>query len=223
MMGILYSAYDILKQENNDESVKLKRDHRLVIERVISYISSKRVSLFELELIKKDMLGLAMEAESEGISLKNKLGVSEKQFAESISLETEGEGMHEQILLFFRKMMLCVCGAYFLFFLLSGAPKEYGITLDVVFYGVIIVFLHDYLDKIVENRFIYSENSKKIRRYISIVEFIGIIIWFQIPIDFILIPGNGWIIGMILFVLALGVHIVNHIYWNKQSEKYNWK
>lgn len=222
-MGILYSAYDILKQENNDESVKLKRDHRLVIERVISYISSKRVSLFELELIKKDMLGLAMEAESEGISLKNKLGVSEKQFAESISLETEGESMHEQILLFFRKMMLCVCGAYFLFFLLSGAPKEYGITLDVVFYGVIIVFLHDYLDKIVENRFIYSENSKKIRRYISIVEFIGIIIWFQIPFDFILIPGNGWIVGMILFVLALVVHIVNHIYWNKQSEKYNWK
>lgn len=26
-MGILYSAYDILKQENNDESVKLDRGH----------------------------------------------------------------------------------------------------------------------------------------------------------------------------------------------------
>lgn len=222
-MGILYNAYDILKQENNDESVKLKRDHRLVVERVISYISSKKVSLFELEIIKKDILGLAMEAESEGISLKKKLGVSEKKFAESISLETEGNSMYEQILLLFRRMMLCVCAVYFLMFLISGAPKQYGITLDVVFFGVIIVFLHDYLDKIVETRFIYSENNKKIRRYVSIIEFVGIIIWFQIPIDYILIPGNGWIIGIILFVLTLGVHMVNHVYWNKQSEKYNWK
>lgn len=38
-----------------------------------------------------------------------------------------------------------------------------------------------------------------------------------------LIRGNGVVIFLILFVLSVAAFFGNNIYWNKRSEKYNWK
>lgn len=38
-----------------------------------------------------------------------------------------------------------------------------------------------------------------------------------------LIRGNGWVIEATLLLITFLLWIGNNYYWNKQSEKYNWK
>jgi len=55
-MSILNNNYKKLKQGNIDESVKLKSENRRMIERMMSYLSTRKISLYELEVIKKTLL-----------------------------------------------------------------------------------------------------------------------------------------------------------------------
>ena len=75
-MMIFKNAYKELKQENIDNSVKLRRENRLMIEEMMDYITANSIALFEIEILKKDLIGIAMEAETEKVSLMSKLGVS---------------------------------------------------------------------------------------------------------------------------------------------------
>ena len=83
-MKCLRNDYARLKQDNVDESVKLQYENRRIIERITDYISSKKVSLFELEIIKKDLIGIATEAEIEELTFVDKLGMKEKAFCDSL-------------------------------------------------------------------------------------------------------------------------------------------
>ena len=53
----------------------------------INYSRGQGTSLFELEVIKKDMISLAQEAEIENLSLEEKLGMSIQEFCESMKRE----------------------------------------------------------------------------------------------------------------------------------------
>lgn len=47
---------------------------------IVQYLSSFSIPLFEQEVIKKDLIGFAEEADIEGITLEQKLGMSPKGF-----------------------------------------------------------------------------------------------------------------------------------------------
>ena len=123
-MKCLRNDYARLKQDNVDESVKLQYENRRIIERITDYISSKKVSLFELEIIKKDLIGIAAEAEAEEISMEEKLGVSEKEFADNLSLETEGKSFLEQSILFGRYIFFVAWIVYMITLWFSGFPSK---------------------------------------------------------------------------------------------------
>ena len=80
-MNLLYNDYQKIKQDNKDENARLKPENRKAIERMTEYISYNDVALFELEVIKKDLIGLAAEAEEEGVDFLPKLGMEEKEFS----------------------------------------------------------------------------------------------------------------------------------------------
>lgn len=223
-MKFLSNDYAKLKQDNIDESVKLKNENRRIIERITDYISSKRISLFELEVIKKDLIGIAAEAEVEELSVVEKLGVTEKEFADNLSLETEGKSLLEQSLLFGRYIFFVAWILYMITFWFSGFPKEYGISVDLVFFIVIYSFYDDVLVKWISKRFLYSKNSKLKKAPFNVLSFAFMVIWFMIPMDkYFLIEGSGWGLSIGLLIVSVIMMVINHVYWNKQSEKYNWK
>ena len=95
-MKLLHNKYKKIRQENIEESAKLKLKNRRMIERMADYLSTKKISLYELEVIKKDIIGMAIEAELEGVLLRDKIGISEKEFVNNISLETKGNSWIER-------------------------------------------------------------------------------------------------------------------------------
>lgn len=223
-MKSLRNDYARLKQDNVDESVKLQYENRRIIERITDYISAKKVSLFELEVIKKDLIGIAAEAETEEISMEEKLGVSEKEFADNLSLETEGKSLLEQSLLFGRYIFFVAWIVYMITFWFSGFPKEYGISSDIVFFIMIYSFYDDVLVKRISKKLLYSKKPKLKKAPFDVLSFALLVVWFMIPMDkYFLIKGNGWGISIGLLAISVIMMVINHMYWNRQSEKYNWR
>lgn len=73
-MKLFYNKYRELKQENIDESVKLNSENRKKIEGMMNYMVSNNISLFEIEILKKNLIGRAIEAENMEMDLEDQLG-----------------------------------------------------------------------------------------------------------------------------------------------------
>lgn len=83
-MGLFYNNYQKLRQENIDNSLELSDANYAMLDRMIQYISAHNISLFELEVVKKDLIGLAAQAEKNQGSLEDMLGVPEREFCNTL-------------------------------------------------------------------------------------------------------------------------------------------
>lgn len=86
-MNIFQNNYTKLLDENERAEKKLSFKNIANIRNAINYFRGQGTSLFELEVIKKDMISLAQEAEIENLSLEEKLGMSIPEFCENMKRE----------------------------------------------------------------------------------------------------------------------------------------
>lgn len=105
-MSIFYNNWQKLTFENNRELEKLSPSNWDTIENMIKYMDSFHLSLFELETIKKDLIGMAGEAQLEGIDFLDKIGMSEKDFCDSLIENAAKRTAAERLLPVARNFML---------------------------------------------------------------------------------------------------------------------
>lgn len=86
-MNIFQNNYTKLLEENERAETKMSFKNISDIRDAINYFRGQGTSLFELEVIKKDMISLAQEAEIENLSLEEKLGMSIPEFCENMEKE----------------------------------------------------------------------------------------------------------------------------------------
>lgn len=240
-MNILHNNYKKLRQNNIDESVNLKGSNRRMIEQMVDYISSGKISLFDIEIVKRDLIGIGQEAEMEGISLEEKLGVPEKEFADSLATEIKGKSGSEWILLLSQRVFASAFILYIISFLFLGCPKDYGIGWDILFFVTVLVIVDQLIEIKIRQKFLYNRKKKVINFIFSLLSIFLYVVWIFIPgygslavedwglwieipqKTFYLIQGNGWLIAMLLLALWIISMLINNYYWNKQSEKYDWE
>lgn len=226
-MKIFSNNYDRIRQDNIDESVKLKSENQKKIERMGTYLSSHNVALFELEMMKKDLIGFAKEAEELGVPIEENLGMSQKDFCDSLLDGAMGKNFFDEILLSLRKIMLIVCGLTVSEFLYFGFPKEFGLLFSILFFVSIWTFLSDIVELKIRRRFVYPEDRKK-----KVVSYL--ITGIPLAVLLVAVPflakgriyifyGNGWAVVAAVLVVTLAVVLLNNLYWNLQSKKYKWK
>lgn len=222
-MSLLSNNYEILRQENIDESVQLKGENYRMLDRMIQYISAHDIAMFELEILKKDLIGIAKEAELEHVAFEEKIGIPEKEFCDNLLDDSMKKRHMDSIVLLIRDISLGICLWNTLIFLLLGCPRIYGLTLNVLFYAGIMVAFEQIIAKKLKGRDQYNK-GKKNKVIIFIVSVILFLIWFCLPIDkLFLIRGNGWLISISCIVITSLIYFGNNYYWNRQSKKYNWK
>lgn len=85
---------EILKEENVDRIANMGGEMWDQLAPVFRYLSISMISEFEIESIKKDLIGMAEEAELQHISLEEKLGIPAKEFCEDLiqSVRRDGGG-----------------------------------------------------------------------------------------------------------------------------------
>ena len=228
-MMILKNAYKELKQENIDNSVKLKRENRLMIEEMMEYITANSIALFEVEILKKDLIGIAMEAEMEKVSLKNKLGVSKKEFCDSLLVDAMKKRPFEVLLWWITRIMIAIAILNTFMFVMLGCPNKFGVVLSVLVYSCVFIGISEFIELKAKGKYGYDKDGKN--RTIKI-EGIFVLLWivhsaiisprFDLR-DTYIFQGNGWLVTGVLIVITVLIYLFNNYYWNKQSEKYNWK
>ena len=76
----------------------------------------------------------------EGIDFRDKLGMPEKEFCDSLVRDGIEHIWQERIVLAVRNVALIIFAYYNFLWLLEGIPMDYGIRIEVLFIGTVGVF-----------------------------------------------------------------------------------
>lgn len=225
-MSLFYNNYQRLSQENADEIAELSAKSWNVVKKILDYINSFDVSLFELEVIKKDLIGIAREADMEQISFVDKIGMPEEEFCDTLVREGMKHSYIDHLLPMIRNGMMALFVVYTLMWWVEGFPSEYGITGFVAAFTLFEVLVEWRAGTRILGRMVYKDTRKKKKGkmlYYAISLTIWYVIIFRFPDDLFAVHGNGRVIFVVLLLLAVFTFFGNNYYWDKCSEKYNWK
>ena len=85
-----------LKKENNAKALNLEIEDQRYLDKVTAYAVNQGVGMMETEIIRKDLIGIAEEAQKNGERLENSLG-DVKEFTENLVTEGRKESKKDQI------------------------------------------------------------------------------------------------------------------------------
>lgn len=227
-MSLFYNNYQILVQENVNAALELSEESLGVLRKMFEYMTAFNISLFQLEVIRKDLIGAAREAETEGIAFKDRIGMPEKEFCDSLVKEGAENIRMERMILALRNMAFALLGFYSAFWVIDGAPADYGISVIILFYGAGIGVESYFRTHSIQGLGTYRF-SDRMRWWLDLSGYIAAAIVITaisnriILHNIFFIHGNGAVILGILFVLSAAAFFGNNYYWNKCSEKYNWR
>ena len=227
-MNLLYNDYQKIRQDNKDENAKLKPENRKSIERMTEYISYHSMSLFELEVIKKDLIGLAAEAEEEGVYFKTKLGMKEMEFCDSLLEDSKKMFSFERALLLARNLSIFVCIVTVYFYITLGFPEKFGVITGILVAVSILTVMLELIGYpgILRKKSVYKRAKADIKSVIVLVLGLGIFLFFTCNLPkpmYAWMHGDGRVVTGVTVAVTVIIYLLNSFYWNKQSEKYNWK
>lgn len=219
-MSLFYNEYQKICKENKMEAESLTRENYVVFHRMAKYISSYNISLFELEVIKKDLIGIAKEGEIENLSLEEKLGVEEKEFCDSLIKDAMEKSFLEHFLPVLQKIMFAVVFWDALLILVFRLPEEFFIGLGFWIYTGVLAFLVSVLDRMLGR----GDYSKRKKRWNSVIGTLIVVLFLDplgnmLPIS--ILGTQNAIRDLIIFViLTILLFFANNYFWNQKAKKY---
>ena len=235
-MSIFYNNYQKLVSDNDKELVKLPESDWEVLGRMMTYMETFHLSLFELEVIKKDLIGMAGEALLEGIDFLERLGMPEKEFCDRTAENAAKRSLIEWLIPTVKNIVLVIFGFDKLIWLMEGIPAYFGITIWTVFVACITGGV-SLIDGRLRGKSVYMNRRR--RNLIWVFEIILLVVLnfvfntyiFSSPNSYFtgivseefLITGGGTFIFYVLFALVLAVFLWNNSYWDRCSKKYQWQ
>lgn len=224
-MSLIYNDYQKIRQDNADAIAKISAKNTGAVMKMFRYISAFDVSLFELEVIKKDIIGIVLEADAEEMKIEEKLGVSEKEFCDSLLQNGMNHNLWEKWILRLKNFFLVLFAFYSLDFLAMALTNEWGIPVIDMVYAFVCTILNEIIEQYAIRKCGYRE--KKVERRIRVVVSLVIIFTFltMIPqqISLRLFEGHARLAWLGLLVITVSVYLLNSAYWNRCSKQYDWK
>lgn len=226
-MSMFRNNYKKLVQENNDAIAEISGENFVILQKMFEYMAAFDNSLFELETIKKDLIGMAKEADMEGITLKDKIGIPEKEFCDDLIRNGIDNSRMERKILLIRDVTIAVLGYYTFFWLVDGRPGDYGVPVFVVLMGLWDIVGDYILNYGIRGKGAYrlTEEKKRWLSFGSSMAWLAVffVIALILPDTLFLVRGRGIVIFIVLLGFATTAFFGNNHYWNKRSEKYNWR
>lgn len=188
---------------------------------MVEYLSSFSIPTFEEEVIKKDLIGMAKEAEIEQISLEEKLGMPPKEFCDNLiengEERTGKRKVEEQILELAVNFVLYLPAFWFIEALLDAEPgKLYASDMLFAFFAALSdVWLPG-------KRIMAWDKRKEYLRHLIKIGSLVLVVFTDVRTD-LAITGNIFVIGACLISASVLVAFISTNYWKNQSQQYNWK
>lgn len=228
-MSLFCNNYKKLVRENKYELAEISGKNFKVLDNMFKYLMTFEISLFELEVIKKDLIGLTKEAEAEGKSFLDKLGMPEKEFCDSLIKDGIKPSYLERAVPLARSVIIMLFICYSFLWIIEGKPDVYGFPGFLVIVGAVAWIYDSIVIRKLERKkeeYSFAGKDRKKKLLYSFLVFLSIyilMIWDVTDGMTFTIPGNGRVIFFILLVLSIVSFFGNNYYWDRVSEKYNWK
>lgn len=129
----------VLIKENQNQIIYIEsRENLLTVERMVRYLTASSLSLYQIQVIQKDLIGMALEAEKEGISLLDKLGTNSREFCDDVINTGGNKAVNEHIIdMTVNVLQFSALWMSLKFFIFLSAPGTFGIAwedLMVIFF-----------------------------------------------------------------------------------------
>lgn len=221
-MKITENKLKKLELENEDDFFRIRsEERRKEVSRMIKYISSSSLSYYQIQIIRKDLLGMAQEAERQELPLKEMLGVEPQEFCDEI-IENAGTPARQERAF---KIVLDVLLPYAMVFTFNwvcgGMPSRYGIALVDIFIFLGLCGIGRGLMEFMKNRLaIKGSHILNMLPYLFFVFMaVMIIIGGRLIPDPIgrmyLVVGPGLLMVLLVDAIAIGAKLLWNRYWNK--------
>lgn len=206
-----------IRNENAEQIREMSETMWDQLSPMVEYISSFSIPMFEEEVIKKDLIGMAEEAEIEEISLEEKLGMPRKEFCDNlVKEEMRNERIAENIMEFAVHFVWNLTFFWAIELFLFGNPDKVYVADAAV--SLVMAFLGVWN---LGGRMAWN----KWKEWIKCLLFIGFIVMLlamNVRTDQA-ITGNGFVIGGCMILASVMAVLIRRNYWKKQSQKYDWK
>jgi len=211
-------------QENDDAISEMSRENYDVLRKMMEYISSFSISLFEKEVLRKDLIGICLEADRENQAVLDKMGVSLKEFCDTLRKDCLASSFFEQVIIPARNMFLWLFAVFSIVFIDAGFSNNCGLGIEWVIFALLCSFIQDWVAKIRWRGTFYEMRKKRKYYVVSLVIDVAVTLcFFTITDGIVLFYGHGRLVWCVLLVLAATTFFGNNYYWNKVSRQYNWE
>lgn len=222
-MNPLRNELKILDRENNDLAADIEcRENYVAVQNMVRYLSSSSLSLFQIQVIRKDLIGMALEADKEGLALQDKLGVAPKEFCDDIIQNGESSARSEHLLnAAVNTIQFAAIWLFIKYFLSSPYTIAWSDLLFVFLYYMGCNFLASYI----RNRLSIASNP--VVRYLPylFVFFVFLSAFmllgrFYEPVNRPIMIADGRLVITVSATIAAAATMLSNIYWQRCARKY---
>lgn len=225
-MTLFKSQLMKLEKENTEafQSIHNSNTRKEIVD-MVKYLSASPLSLYQIQVIRKDLIGMAAEGEQNQIPLKEVLGVDAKEFCDEVIQNSDHRAPWEHLIRYLQTILSAWAVVYSLkFILLNSAPDTFGIDYsDFVWLIIWIiggVFLPEYLD---QKTAVYENSVLRylgwICRLAALLSY-GLLCKSPLATQFIF-TGNGWLILAVILIFWSGVTILMNWHWGMCAQRFS--
>lgn len=232
-MNIFYNDLMKLKHENRKRLEEIKNPNQRTIRDIMEYMRYSGICPFELAVMQKDLVGMAEQAQQDGTTVEEKLGIPLKEFCDSVIRDGRRQTLWERfahVMVFMFPTILLFFGYIFILEGRGWQDKVPFIHIIIILFAAGISFLYAALRAKItfcRNRLInlvvvfipmflviagyllpfgLMRDSKVIKALASV----------GVPVSF----QTAFLVLALLYALLL---LQESVHWNRISRKYDWK
>lgn len=212
----------MLKRQNETTTQELTDTNQKILSRILKYVQISKIGAFDREIIRKDVIGMAMEAEKRGNTLSAIMDADEKSWCDSIVASYGKVSPSELILSMLKEMSILwlIWGVIFFNISPSIVKIDIGMLSLFLLYASVLVIYNFFVSSI----FAFQSSIKQalIKWTILIITPLLMILILKAPKEIVLFSLPNYIIHLAFGITwVLSTVLYNNLI-HKQAKKINW-
>lgn len=221
---MLINELSLLKKENKLREAFIVEEDRGIIKKMLTYMEAKRISIFELEVIHKELIGMALEANQRGESLHATIGKDEKVFCDDMIEGSKKQTLKETLIMTIQQFVFCYAVYIVVSVFFLSNPMRVELSSGLIIFLPLWSLVWAIISHVIGGRYIYEKGIKK---YIPpVLILFSVLVLCEIE-DMLRIPTgiyvNGILLSGVVLLISLGVRLYYNHYIHQVSKKYQWQ
>lgn len=212
-----------MRQENEVRHNALALENREVLNRMMRYLSSTKISVFALEDIRHDLIGMAMQAQQRGERFADALGMPERQFCDELAQNsprrTLGEWVGTSLItVLWLDLLVAVLGA-----IVEWQPGMFVVTLNILLQMVVWIPAVGWVAEWLDRRNVYTDGpAKNAGLVLKLVLLVGFLAIFQFAGRVVLFTLPAWVVLVPLVAALAAAYWYRARCYRQAAARYGW-